>query len=192
MGKTKNKTKFNWNKRLVEQADLSELADGLRAKAKSIVFTAGAWDMLHVGQVRYLQQAKDLADVLVVGVSSNTAIRKVKGKNRPILDEMIRAEMVANLKSVDFVTIIPSPSCQPELKLLQPDVYISVKEDWNKDYKESKEYKTVKKYGGKVKLVDRQSPYISTTKILERAVSAQLGDIFKDLNNLRKDPLRER
>lgn len=183
---------FNWKQRLIAQSDLTDLAEKLKSKKKKIIFTAGAWDMLHVGQVRYLQMAKELGDILIVGVTSNEAIRKVKGKNRPILDELIRAEMIANLKSVDFVTIFPDPSCQPVLALLQPDLYVSVKEDWNKDYKNSKEYKTVKKYGGDVKVIDRQSPYISTTKILERAVSAQLGDMFKDLNNLRKDPLREK
>lgn len=183
---------FNWKKRLIAQSDITELSEKLKAKKKKIVFTAGAWDMLHVGQVRYLQEAKERGDILVVGVTSNDAIRKVKGKNRPILDEKIRAEMVANLKSVDFVTIFPDPSCQPVLALLQPDIYVSVKEDWNADYKNSKEYKTVVKNGGEVEVVDRQSPYISTTKILERAVSAQLGDMFKDLTNMRKDPLKEK
>jgi rfaE bifunctional protein nucleotidyltransferase chain/domain len=183
---------FNWKSRLVDQSDLTELSEKLRAKGKKIVFTAGAWDMLHVGQVRYLQEAKEQGDVLIVGVSSNAAIRKIKGKNRPILDEKVRAEMIAHLRHVDFITIIPEPSCQPSLALLQPDVYITVKEDWNSDFENSKEYKTVKKYGGEVQIVDRQSPYISTTKILERAVSAQLGDIFKDFMDLRKDPLKEK
>jgi len=183
---------FNWKKRLIDQADLMDLHDKLKEKGKKIIFTAGAWDMLHVGQARYLQEAKEMGDILVVGVSSNAAIRKVKGPNRPILDEKVRAEMLANLKSADFVTIMPEPSCQPTLGLLQPDVYVTVKEDWNENYKESKEYKTVTKYGGEVKVLDRQSPYISTTKILERAVSAQLGDTFKDFMNMRKDPLKER
>lgn len=183
---------FDWKSRLIEQSDLSELSDKLREKKKRIVFTAGAWDMLHVGQVRYLQEAKEQGDVLIVGVSSNMAIRKVKGKNRPILDEKVRAEMIAHLRHVDFVTIIPEPSCQPSLALIQPDVYISVKEDWNADIENSREYRTVKKYGGTVKIVDRQSPYISTTKILERAVSAQLGDVFKEFMDLRKDPLKEK
>jgi rfaE bifunctional protein nucleotidyltransferase chain/domain len=182
----------SWKKRLISQSDLMELHDKIKAKGKKIVFTAGAWDMLHVGQARYLQEAKDMGDILVVGVSSNSAIRKIKGPNRPILDEKVRAEMLTHLRSVDFVTILPEPSCQPTLGLLQPDVYITVKEDWNENYKESKEYKTVSKYGGEVIVVDRQSPYISTTKILERAVSAQLGDIFKDFMELRKDPLKER
>ena len=67
-----------------------------------------------------------------------------------------------------------------------------MKEDWNEKYKESKEYKTVNKYGGKVIVVDRQSPGISTTQILQRAVSSQLGDVFKTFMELRKDPLSEK
>ena len=179
-------------KRLVPQSDLMSLHEKLKEKGKKIVFTAGAWDMLHVGQARYLKEAKERGDILVVGVSSNDAIKKVKGPNRPILDEKVRAEMLTHLRSVDFVTILPEPSCQPTLGLLKPDVYITVKEDWNENYKESKEYKTVTGYGGEVVVVDRQSPYISTTKILERAVSAQLGDVFKEFMELRKDPLKEK
>lgn len=181
-----------WKKRLVSQSDLMTLHEKLKEKGKKISFTAGAWDMLHVGQARYLHDAKEYGDVLVVGVSSNDAIRKVKGPNRPILDEKVRAEMLTHLRWVDFVTIMPEPSCQPTLGLLQPDIYVTVKEDWNENYKESKEYKTVVKYGGHVEVLDRQSPYISTTKILERAVSAQLGDIFKQFMELRKDPLKEK
>jgi glycerol-3-phosphate cytidylyltransferase len=184
--------KFNWRKRLIEQSDLTDLSEKLSGLGKKVIFTAGAWDMLHVGQVRYLQEARELGDVLVVGVSSNAAIRKVKGKNRPILDEMVRAEMIAHLRHVDFVTIIPEPSCQPTLAMLKPQIYVSVKEDWNDKFKESKEYKTVIKNGGEVMILDRQSPYISTTKILEKAVSSRLGDIFKDFMDLRKDPLKEK
>ena len=112
-------------------------------------------------------------------MSSNEAIRKVKGPNKPILDEKIRAEMLTYLRSVDFVTILPEPSCQPTLGLLKPDVYVTVKEDWTENYKESKEYKTVSKYGGKVIVVDRQSTAISTTKIIQRAIGGHLGEVFQ-------------
>jgi D-glycero-beta-D-manno-heptose 1-phosphate adenylyltransferase len=178
--------------RVIDQSDLMDLGDKLREEGKKVVFTAGAWDMLHVGQARYLAEAKEEGDILIVGVSSNNAIRKVKGPERPILDEKVRAEMLLHLKSVDYVTVIPEPSCQPVLGLLKPDVYVTVREDWNENYKESKEYKTVIKNGGRVKIVDRQSPYISTTKIMERVVSSHLGDMFKDYMKLRKKPLQEK
>jgi rfaE bifunctional protein nucleotidyltransferase chain/domain len=181
-----------WKKRLVSQSDLMTLHEQLKEKGKQIVFTAGSWDLLHVGQCRYLEAAKARGDVLVVGVSSNDAIRRVKGPNKPILDEKIRAEMLTYLRSVDFVTILPEPSCQPSLGLLKPDIYITVKEDWTENYKDSREYKTVTKYGGTVEVVDRQSTALSTTKIVQRAIGGQLGDIFKDFMELRKDPLKER
>ena len=181
-----------WKKRLIPQSDLMTLHEQLKAKDKKIVFTAGSWDLLHVGQCRYLEEAKANGDVLVVGVSSNDAIRRVKGPNKPILDEKIRAEMLTYLRSVDFVTILPEPSCQPSLGLLKPDVFITVREDWAANYKESKEYKTVIKYGGEVKVVDRQSTALSTTKIVQRAIGGELGSIFKDFMELRKDPLKER
>ncbi len=181
-----------WKKRLIAQSDLMSLHEQLKTKDKKIVFTAGSWDLLHVGQCRYLEEAKAQGDILVVGVSSNEAIRRVKGQNKPILDEKIRAEMLTYLRSVDFVTILPEPSCQPSLGLLKPDVFITVKEDWAANYKESKEYKTVIKYGGEVQVVDRQSTALSTTKIVQRAIGGELGSIFKDFMELRKDPLKER
>jgi len=182
----------SWKKRLISQSDLDTLRDQLKERGKKIVFTAGSWDLIHAGQCRYLEKAREEGDVLVVGVGSNEAIRKVKGANKPILDEKIRAEMLTFLRSVDFVTILPEPSCAPTLGLLKPDVFITVKEDWTDNYKQSKEYKTVAKYGGVVKVVDRQSTAISTTKIVQRAIGGHLGDIFKDFMELRKDPLKER
>ncbi len=100
--------------------------------------------------------------------------------------------MLTYLRPVDFVTVLPEPSCQPSLGLLRPDVYITVKEDWTENYKESKEYKTVTKYGGEVAVVDRQSIAISTTKIVQRAIGGHLGEVFKDFMELRKDPLKEK
>ncbi len=169
-----------------------DLHDQLKKRDKKIIFTAGSWDIINVGQARYLQEAKTYGDILVVGVSGNQAIRKVKGRNKPIMDEELRAEMLTYMKSVDFVTIMPEPSCQPTLGLLKPDIYITVKEDWNNDYKTTREYKTVTKYGGEVLVIDRQSPFISTTKIIQRAIGAHLGEMLKDYMNLRDKPLKER
>ncbi len=181
-----------WKKRLISQSDLISLHEKLQESGQKVVFTAGSWDLIHAGQCRYLEKAKTYGDVLVVGVSSNDAIRKVKGPNKPILDEKIRAEMLTYLKAVDFVTILPEPSCVPSLGLLKPDVYVTVKEDWTSEYKESKEYKTVTKYGGEVLVVDRQSTSISTTQILQRAIGGHLSEVLKDFMQYRKDPLKEK
>lgn len=182
----------DWKNRFISQSDLMSLGEKLREKNKKIVFTAGSWDLIHAGQCRYLEKAREHGDILVVGVSSNSAIRQVKGPNKPILDERIRAEMLTYLRSVDFVTILPEPSCQPSLGLLKPDVYITVKEDWTDNYKESREYKTVIKYGGEVIVVDRQSTTISTTQILQRAIGGHLSEVLKDFMQYRKEPLKEK
>lgn len=182
----------SWKKRLISQSELMSLGEKLREKNKKIVFTAGSWDLIHAGQCRYLEKAKEYGDVLVVGVSSNYAIKQVKGPNKPILDEKIRAEMLTFLKSVDFVTLLPEPSCQPSLGLLKPDFYITVKEDWTDNYKESREYKTVVKYGGKVVVIDRQSMSVSTTQILQRAIGGHLNEVLKDFMQYRKEPLKEK
>jgi rfaE bifunctional protein nucleotidyltransferase chain/domain len=182
----------DWKKRLVPQSDLMSLSEQIKAKGKKIVFTAGSWDLIHAGQCRYIEKAKAEGDVLVVGVSSNAAIKQVKGPNKPILDEKIRAEMLTYLRAVDFVTILPEPSCAPSLGLLRPDIYITVKEDWTDNYKQSREYKTVTSYGGEVQVVDRQSTSLSTTKIVQRAIGGHLGEVFKDFMDLRKEPLKEK
>ena len=181
----------NWKKHLVGQSDLMELSDQLRSKNKKIVFTAGSWDLIHAGQCRYLEECKKLGDILVVGVVSDRAINKVKGPNKPILGEKVRAEVLTYLRAVDFVTIVPEPSCQPSLGLLKPHTYVTVKEDWSSDYRNSKEYKTVTKYGGEVLVVDRQSSKISTSQIIARAIGGSLSDILKDFMQYRKDPLKE-
>jgi len=181
----------NWKRQLVGQSDLMELGDQLRGRRKKIVFTAGSWDLIHAGQCRYLEECKKLGDILVVGVVSDRAISKIKGPNKPILGEKVRAEVLTYLRAVDFVTIVPEPSCQPSLGLLKPNTYITVKEDWASDYKNSKEYKTVTKYGGEVLVVDRQSSKISTSQIIARAIGGSLSDMLKDFMQYRKSPLKE-
>ncbi|MDR0955532.1 MAG: D-glycero-beta-D-manno-heptose 1-phosphate adenylyltransferase [Candidatus Nomurabacteria bacterium] len=183
---------MDWHKRLIDQSDLMELGNKLRRRGQKVVFTAGSWDLIHVGQCRYLQEAKKRGDILVVGVVGDRAIARVKGPNKPILGEKIRAEVLTYLRCVDFVTITPEPSCQPSLGLLKPDVYVTVKEDWVADYKNSKEYKTVTSYGGKVLVVDRQSTSISTTQIIQRAIGGSLSDVLKDFMKYRKEPLKEK
>lgn len=185
-------TARGWKKRLISQSDLLSLHDKLKERGSKIVFTAGSWDLIHAGQCRYLEKAKSHGDILVVGVSSNDAIRRVKGPNKPILDEQIRAEMLTFLRSVDFVTILPEPSCVPTLGLLKPDVYITVQEDWTSEYKSSKEYKTVTKYGGDVLVIDRQSTSVSTTQIIQRAIGGTLSETLKDYMKYRKDPIKEK
>lgn len=186
------KPRENLKGKLIDPTDLSKFREETKKRKKKIVFTAGGWDSLHVGQMRYLAEAKKHGDLLVVGVHSDDAIRQVKGPNKPILDEWIRAESLTFLKSVDFVTFIPIPSCQPTLELLKPDVFISVKEDYTDKVKESKEYKTLQKYGGKLQMVDRQSPYVSTTNIIHRMIGGHLKEILEEYLEHKDAPIKER
>jgi glycerol-3-phosphate cytidylyltransferase len=180
--------------RYIDNSDLSEFSKQVHKLNKKIVFTSGNWDLLHIGQMRYLHEAKEQGDILVVGVSSNESVRKTKGEGKPVLDEWVRVESLLFLKSVDYVTIIPTPSCTNVIEILKPDVMIAVGEDWNKDIKKSKEYKALTNNGGEVKVIDRQSPFVSTTKIMNKIIGSMLKKDLKkylsEADNLK--PIRER
>lgn len=177
--------------KLIDFDDLANFKKEISKIKKKIVYTAGAWDLLHVGHMRYLSEAKTNADLLIVGVQSDEAIKKIKGPNKPVLDEWIRAEALAFLDSVDYIVINPFRTNITIVELLKPDVFITVGEDWARDYKQSKEYKLVSGYGGEFKVVERQSPFISTTAIIERIIGGEMGTIFEKYNKKNK-PIRER
>ena len=94
-----------------------------RVRQKVVVTTNGCFDLLHVGHLRYLQAARELGDLLVVGVNSDTSVKQLKGKNRPLVPEMERAEMLAGLACVDYVVIFPELAISL-LSALQPDVHV--------------------------------------------------------------------
>lgn len=106
----------------VEQ--LTDLGNKLRAERRRIVFTNGHFDLLHVGHLRYLQAAAELGDTLVVGVNDDRTTTERKGHARPILPENERAELLAGLACVDFVTIFSEPTAGRCIELLRPDVYV--------------------------------------------------------------------
>jgi rfaE bifunctional protein nucleotidyltransferase chain/domain len=96
----------------------------LRAAGKRLVFTNGVFDLLHVGHVRYLAQARALGDALVVAINSDRTVRELKGPDRPIFDQAERAEIVAALRPVDYVTIFDDVSPRTLLAKLLPDVLV--------------------------------------------------------------------
>lgn len=103
---------------------LARLGDALRAAGRRIVFTNGHFDLLHVGHLRYLQAARALGDVLIVGVNDDATTTARKGPGRPIVPEDERAELLAGLACVDYVTIFHEPTAERCLELLRPDVYV--------------------------------------------------------------------
>lgn len=148
-------------------ADLSALLktlDHCRKANKKIVFTNGCFDLLHVGHVRYLQEAKEQGDILVVGVNSDASVKRLKGSQRPIQTEGDRAEILLCLKSVDHVVIFTQDTPEKIINELCPDVLVKGG-DWSVD--QIVGAKAVLARGGVVKslqFIDGKS----TTKLIEK------------------------
>lgn len=104
--------------------DLLRERQRLRAAGQVVVFTNGVFDLLHVGHVRYLAQARALGDGLIVAINSDSAVRELKGNDRPIIDQDERAEVLAALRDVTYVTIFDEVSPRGLIKKLLPDVLV--------------------------------------------------------------------
>src|ERR1044071_5995320 len=99
--------------------------EGMRASGKRLVFTNGVFDLLHVGHVRYLAQARELGDALLVAINSDRTVRELKGPDRPVFNEGERAEILAALRCVDYVTIFDNISPRSLITELLPDVLVT-------------------------------------------------------------------
>jgi D-beta-D-heptose 7-phosphate kinase/D-beta-D-heptose 1-phosphate adenosyltransferase len=109
-----------------------ELVDELKRQGKRVVFTNGCFDVLHPGHVRVFAEARKLGDVLIVAVNSDRSVRELKGPARPIMPENERAEILAALEAVDYVTIFDDASVQPVIARLLPHVLVKGG-DWGPD-----------------------------------------------------------
>lgn len=110
--------------RIIPRSELAALGETLRAAGRRIVFTNGCFDLLHVGHLRYLEQARALGDVLVVGLNSDTSVRGLKGPKRPLVPEDERAELLAGLRCVDYVTLFEEPVPHETLAALRPHFHV--------------------------------------------------------------------
>lgn len=110
--------------KIVGRDSLVEAVRGRQRAGKKVVFTNGCFDLLHVGHVRYLQEASDLGDALVVGVNSDASVRRLKGPGRPLTPAKDRAEILAALACVDFVTIFGGATPLQLIRALGPDVLV--------------------------------------------------------------------
>jgi len=143
--------------------ELFRIIKDLRAKGKRIVFTNGCFDLLHIGHVRYLEKAKGLGDVLVVGVNSDSSVRKLKGRRRPILPERERAEILSGLGCVDYVALFDEIDPLKLITSLKPNVLVKGG-DWTKEQTVGKE--VVERSGGEVVIL----PFVkgaSTSNLIE-------------------------
>ena len=110
--------------KILSHEDLLNERERLHGAGKTLVFTNGVFDILHVGHVRYLEQARALGDVLVVAVNSDRSVRELKGTGRPLMKENERAEILAALRAVDYVTTFDDTSPRSLIAQLLPDVLV--------------------------------------------------------------------
>jgi len=139
-------------------------AENARTNGQQVVFANGCFDMLHVGHVRYLQGAKDLGGILIVAINSDESVRRIKGDGRPLMPEDERAEIVAALACVDFVTVFSDPTVNNLLLTIKPDVQAKGT-DYTVDTVPERE--TVRSYGGRVAIVGDPKDH-STTELIEK------------------------
>jgi D-beta-D-heptose 7-phosphate kinase/D-beta-D-heptose 1-phosphate adenosyltransferase len=130
--------------------ELLRIIKHLKAKGKRIIFTNGCFDLLHVGHIRYLEEARALGDVLIVGVNSDSSVRKLKGSKRPVLPEEERAEILSGLGCVDYITIFDEIDPLKLITSLQPNV-LAKGGDWTKEQTVGK--KVVERSGGEVVII---------------------------------------
>jgi rfaE bifunctional protein nucleotidyltransferase chain/domain len=136
--------------KIVSRPTLVAILDQRREEGRRIVLTNGCFDLLHVGHVRYLTRARALGDLLVVGLNSDASTRAIKGPKRPILPEHERAEVLAALAAVDYVTIFDEPTAEALVRQTRPDVYVKGAGYREEDLPEAR---VVRSYGGEVVLV---------------------------------------
>ena len=149
---------------ILREAELAEALERERAAGKTIAFANGCFDVLHVGHIRYLQDASRVADVLVVGVNGDESVRVLKGEGRPVMPDDERAEIIDSIRGVTYVTVFDEKSPARLLQTLQPDFQCK-----GTDYTADSvpEGEIVRAYGGKVVIVGDPKDH-STTAVLEK------------------------
>ena len=150
--------------------ELSAITREAQAGGLRVVFANGCFDLLHVGHVRYLSGAKACGDILVVAINSDASVRRLKGAGRPLLAENERAEMVASLETVDYVTVFDAPTADQLLAEIRPDVHAKGT-DYTRD--SVPERATVLASGGTVEIVG--DPKDHSTRDLIRSILLRFG-----------------
>lgn len=153
--------------KILTWSEAEDLSQKLQRQNKKIVFTNGCFDLLHIGHVRYLEEAKKLGDILIVGINTDSSVKKLKGPTRPIQNENDRAEILASLKAVDHTVIFDQETPLKLIQTIKPNILVKGG-DWKIEQIVGSEF--VLKNGGIVKslnFVDGRS----TTSIIEKSKS---------------------
>jgi D-beta-D-heptose 7-phosphate kinase/D-beta-D-heptose 1-phosphate adenosyltransferase len=136
--------------KIVNIQELKNVVGMCRNREQKIVFTNGCFDLLHLGHIQYLQQAKELGDVLVLGLNSDSSVRKLKGPQRPLISEQQRAQILAALDCIDYITVFSELDPLNLIRAVEPDVLVK-----GGDYKPEEVVgrEIVETSGGKVVIV---------------------------------------
>ena len=155
------------SEKILEREALKETAHSLKEGGNKIVFTNGCFELLHIGHVQYLQAARAEGDVLVVGMNSDHSVRQIKGPRRPVVPENERAEVLASLACVDFVSLFDEPDPLEIIRSLLPDVLVKGA-DWAEDAIVGRDI--VEAHGGRVVRIPLTQG-ASTTSIIEKILA---------------------
>ena len=151
--------------KILNKEGLKPLLNVLKFQNKKIVFSNGCFDILHRGHVEYLSKAASLGDCLVIGLNTDASVKRLKGENRPVQDQISRSQVMASLHFVDYVVFFEEDTPYELINYLKPDILVK-----GSDYKEDDIVgaDVVKASGGKVITIDLVDGY-STTSIIERS-----------------------
>jgi rfaE bifunctional protein nucleotidyltransferase chain/domain len=153
-------------KKILTWKELKREVERLRGEGKKIAFTNGCFDILHVGHVRYLREARKTADLLILALNSDASVRTLKGEKRPLVPQTDRAEVVASLMSVDYVTLFDEATPLRLIEYLRPDVLVKGR-DWQEDQIVGRD--AVRSWGGRV-VICAMTEGASTTNIVEKVL----------------------
>ncbi|RAP33524.1 D-glycero-beta-D-manno-heptose 1-phosphate adenylyltransferase [Candidatus Marinamargulisbacteria bacterium SCGC AG-410-N11] len=155
-------------KKLLSLNDLNQVTRTLKLKSSSnkIVFTNGCFDIIHAGHVQYLEDAKQLGDILIVAVNSDESIQRIKGTSRPIICQEHRISVLNALNMIDYLIMFDTDTPIPIIESIQPDIHVK-----GGDYTEDElpESTIIREYGGSIKILPLV-PDLSTSKIIEKII----------------------
>jgi len=160
------------NQKIKNINQLKRAVAELKTKKKKIVFTNGCFDILHVGHVRYLRKAKNLGDILIVGLNTDHSVKLIKGENRPIVPQKERAEVLSALEFVDYIIFFNEPDPLRLIAALKPDVLVKGA-DWSKNLIVGRE--AVENAGGRVVRLP-MVPGASSTQVIEKIIKTYCSE----------------
>jgi rfaE bifunctional protein nucleotidyltransferase chain/domain len=149
--------------KFIDYSKIEKLASELKKNGKKMVFTNGCFDIVHAGHIDYLEKAKELGDVLIVGVNSDSSVKRIKGDKRPIVDQKYRIRLLEGIQSIDHIVVFEQDTPLELIKKVKPDILVKGA-DWKDKGVVGEDL--VKAYGGKVKLIELL-PGISTSIMIE-------------------------